>query len=166
MKKPQYSPEFRAQAVLKAKARGDRTIQDVATDLNVPLPTLKWWLKVAERQASQGSDSPMTNSLPASNYTPAQRLGALLASHHLSGEELHAWCRGKGLFEHQLKAWHAAICAPTPPDTDAKMALRDLQRKNAALQSDLNRKDKALSEAAALLVLQKKFRLLLGEEAL
>jgi hypothetical protein len=42
--------------------------------------------------------------------------------------------------------------------------LRDLKDKNAILKRDVLRKDKALAEAAALLVLQKKFRELWDEE--
>ncbi len=38
------------------------------------------------------------------------------------------------------------------------MALRELQTRNEGLQRDLRRKDRALAEAAALLVLQKKFQ--------
>lgn len=44
-------------------------------------------------------------------------------------------------------------------------ALRALQREHALLQRQVLRKDKALAEAAALLVLQKKFQALLGDEA-
>jgi hypothetical protein len=42
--------------------------------------------------------------------------------------------------------------------------LRELQTKNDHLESQLRRKDKALAEAAALLVLQKKFQALWADE--
>ena len=42
--------------------------------------------------------------------------------------------------------------------------LRTLKEENQSLERELLRKDKALAEAAALLVLQKKFRALLGGE--
>ena len=71
--------------------------------------------------------------------------------------QLHAWCRQKGLFEHQLKAWRAAFCSAPASDTrESKAALRELQLKHEVLQRDLRRKEKALAEAAALLVLAKK----------
>ena len=79
--------------------------------------------------------------------------------------QLHAWCREKGLFEHQLKTWRDAFCsAPVSDSRESKAALRDLQAKHEALQRELRRKEKALAEAAALLVLQKKFQILLGGE--
>ena len=42
----------------------------------------------------------------------------------------------------------------------AKTALRELQVKHEQLQREMRRKDRALAEAAALLVLQKKFQAL------
>jgi hypothetical protein len=69
------------------------------------------------------------------------------------------------LFEHQLKAWRAAFCSTPASDTrETKAALRELQTKHEGLQRELRRKEKALAEAAALLVLQKKFQALLGDE--
>jgi hypothetical protein len=43
--------------------------------------------------------------------------------------------------------------------------VRDLKQANVQLQRELNRKEKALAEAAALLVLQKKYRALFEGEA-
>ena len=42
--------------------------------------------------------------------------------------------------------------------------LRDLKDENVKLKRDVARKDKALAEAAALLILQKKFRALWEQE--
>jgi transposase-like protein len=43
--------------------------------------------------------------------------------------------------------------------------IRELKQANMQLQRELNRKEKALAEAAALLVLQKKYRALFEDEA-
>lgn len=72
---------------------------------------------------------------------------------------MHAWCREKGLFAHHLTSWRTAFCA------DSKVAsgnreLRTLKDENDQLKRELVRKEKALAEAAALLILQKKFRAL------
>jgi hypothetical protein len=79
--------------------------------------------------------------------------------------QLHAWCREKGLFEHQLKAWGEAFCNATAPESrEARTALREWQVKHDGLQRELRRKEKALAQAAALLVLQKKFQALWEDE--
>jgi hypothetical protein len=93
---------------------------------------------------------------------------ALNESHALSGEALHSWCREKGLFAHQLQTWREAFLTGAEPMTgsarDNRSAVRELQSKNDLLERQLRRKDKALAEAAALLVLQKKFQALWADE--
>ena len=109
----------------------------------------------------------LPNDVPARQWSAVQRLLALQESHALSGEALHAWCREKGLFEHQLKQWHDDFCGAGAPVSVCAVehrhthaALRELQGRHDQLQRELRRKDKALAEAAALLILQKKFRAL------
>ena len=95
----------------------------------------------------------------------AQRLLALNQTHAMSETQLHAWCREKGLFAHQLKAWGEVFCSATAPESrEARTALRELQVKHDRLPRELRRKEKALAEAAALLVLQKKFQALWEDE--
>jgi hypothetical protein len=78
---------------------------------------------------------------------------------------LHAWCREKGLYAHQLLAWREAFCAGAEPTArESHGAMRELQSKHDLLERQLLRKDKALAEAAALLVLQKKFQALWADE--
>ena len=103
----------------------------------------------------------LPSEVPAESWSAAQRLLALQQTHALSGAALHAWCREKGLFEHQLITWRDAFCAAVAPDSrDTRATLRELQTRNEGLQRELRRKEKALAEAAALLVLQKKFQAL------
>ena len=45
MPRNQHSPEFQDQALSKARTRGKRTLESVAAELNMPLGTLKGWLK-------------------------------------------------------------------------------------------------------------------------
>ena len=110
--------------------------------------------------------------MPAGQWTPVQRLLALNESHALVGPALHAWCREKGLFEHQLIQWRDAFCAAGQPAAAspaeqrlANAALRALQGRHEQLQREMRRKDRALAEAAALLVLQKKFQALVLQQS-
>jgi hypothetical protein len=101
------------------------------------------------------------------DWSPEERLAALQQSYSLLGEDLNTWCRERGIFIHQLEQWKVDFCSQgdsVNKREDAR-ALRTLKEENQSLERELLRKDKALSEAAALLVLQKKFRALLGGEA-
>ena len=171
MQRNQHSPEFIEQALGKARERGSQTLQSVATELNMSLGTLKGWLK---RSGPQGAGLPhaptLPGDVPARQWTPVQRLLALNESPVLQGAALHAWCREKGLFEHQLIQWREAFCGVQQPSVAgaaqqrlANTALRELQGRHDQLQLEMRRKDRALAEAAALLVLQKKFQALVRQ---
>ena len=163
----QHSPEFKEQALRKLRERGSRTQQSVADELNICLSTLKGWLQGSKKVARglPHGANPLPGDVPAIAWGPSERLQALNESHALSGEALHAWCREKGLFAHQLQAWREAFLTGTEPTTrDSRSAVRELQSKNDLLERQLRRKDKALAEAAALLVLQKKFQALWADE--
>ena len=173
MPRNQHPPEFIEQALSKARERGCRTLQSVATEMNMSLGTLKGWLK---RSGAHGAGLPhattLPDDIPARQWTPVQRLLALNESHGLQGPALHAWCREKGLFEHQLTQWRDAFCAAQQPSVAgaaeqrlANTALRELQGRHDQLQREMRRKDRALAEAAAVLVLQKKFQALVLQQS-
>jgi transposase-like protein len=155
-----YSEDFKEQALAKVYSRGNsQTVQDVANDLNICLQTLKTWMKKTKL------DSPhdlQPKSKRPQDWRPEERLAALQKSYGLRGEDLNAWCREQGVFVHQLNQWKAEFCHQS--GMTENRALQSLKADNQRLERELLRKDKALAEAAALLVLQKKFRALLAGE--
>ena len=171
MQRNRHSPEFKEQALAKAGDRGSRTLQAVAQEINISLGTLKGWLKGPGLAGTgQAGALELPSDLSAAQWSAAQRLQALCSTHGMTGPALAAWCREKGLFEHQLQQWRTSFCAMGAAGSEAsarnsQVQLRELQTKHAALQRDLNRKDRALAETAALLVLQKKFQALLEDVA-
>jgi hypothetical protein len=171
MQRNRRSTEFKEQALSKARQRGTHTLEEVAAELNLPLGTLKGWLKTsAYRREGLPQAASLPGDKPARQWSPAQRLLALHEAHALSGPALHAWCREKGLFEHQLRQWHTEFCDAGSATTNAaeqrqaNAPLRELQSRHERLQREMRRKDRALAEAAALLVLQKKFQALVRQQ--
>ena len=166
MNRNQHSDEFREQALSKVRQRGTRSVRDVAEELNMSAGTLrKWWARSNHAPVVTTPPADLPSALAADSWTAAQRLLALHQTHGVTGPALNAWCREKGLFEHQLIAWREAFCASAAPESrDGRLALRELQTRHDGLQRELRRKEKALAEAAALLVLQKKFQALWEDE--
>lgn len=162
---PYYSPAFKEAALQKAFNRGDLTIAQLAAQLNLNVYTLKNWMsnsRSSKNPSATSASTPSTAALPQ-QWTAEQRLTALNESHGLTGEALSAWCREQGLFSHQLIEWKQAFCQPAASDASTKadkQTLKELTQKNQRLNRELTRKDKALAEAAALLVLQKKYQAL------
>ena len=157
--KSTYAEGFMEQALAKVFSRGNRTVRSVAEDLNLNYHTLKNWMK-AESVDKRGVK--VIKEKRAQDWSAEEQLVALHETHGLSGEALHAWCREKGLFAHHLTSWKAAFCAEVATGTRDWRILKD---QNEQLKRELLRKDKALAEAAALLILQKKFRALWENEA-
>jgi transposase len=164
-KKPHthHSLEFKEQALLKARHRGTRSLLSLASELNMSPGTLKRWVLDSAKAAEQGhGETSLVLDGPAASWSPAQRLTALQESYALNDPALAGWCRERGVFEHQLVQWHEEFCTPAvPASRETSGAFRELQRQHDQLQRDLRRKEKALAEVAALLVLQKNFQALL-----
>jgi len=159
--KQKYSEAFIEQAVVKLLSRGKRTVREVALDLNVSYHTAKNWMK--RGYPDKAGASPGKEKRPQ-DWSAQEQLLALQDTHVLSGEALQTWCRERGLFAHHLASWKAAFCAAAKTDSCTR-ELRSLKDENDQLKRDLVRKEKALAEAAALLILQKKFRALWEDEA-
>ena len=139
-----HSSEFKEQALLKARHRGTRSVISIADELNMAAGTLRKWLSASNK------------------ISRAQRLMALQQSYALDDMARAGWCRQHGVFEHQLAQWREDFCTlAVPASREASGAFRELQRQHEQLQRELRRKEKALAEVAALLVLQKNFQALL-----
>jgi hypothetical protein len=156
-----HAAGFIEQALVKVYSRGDRTVRSVAEDLNVNYHTLKNWMK--SKSVEKVGGKAIKEKRPQ-DWSAEEQLVALHETHGLSGEALHVWCREKGLFAHHLTSWKAAFCAEAAAGTSGTRDWRALKDQNEQLKRELLRKDKALAEAAALLVLQKKFRALWENE--
>ena len=159
-----YSVGFKEQALVKVYSRSNnQTIESIANELNINVTTLKDWMKQSKKAGNKAA-SP-TSKRPM-DWRPEERLAALQQSYGLLGDDLNTWCRERGVFAHQLEQWKIDFCSHGDRDESCEKAqsLRVLKIENQSLERELLRKDKALAEAAALLVLQKKFRALLGGE--
>ena len=156
----QYSESFRQQALEKVYTRDSRSVRSVADDLNMSFGTLRNWMK-ADRKNNSSARMGKQSRRP-NDWGLVERLEILMKSHDLDEEAMNAFCREQGIFRHHLEQWQVALVAGGAEDTRAE--LRELKDTNKALTRELNRKEKALAEAAALLVLQKKYRALWEEK--
>lgn len=157
----QYSDAFVEQALLKAHSRSGRSIRSVAEELNVEYETLKKWL---QRKSVEKIRANAVKEKRPQDWRREEQLAALMETHGLSGEALNAWCRERGIFHHHLESWKADFAKGASEPVQDQRSARALKSENEKLKAELKRKEKALAEAAALLVLQKKFRALWDNE--
>jgi transposase len=166
-----YSETFKAQMVQKLTRRGGPRATELSRDVGVHQSTLSRWVRNAARTNGQGfpfnptktpRDLPMTRR--PQDWTPEEKLAAVIEAASLANEELGAFLREKGLHEATLKQWRQIMLtglgeskARSPKPTAEARRIRELER-------ELTRKEKALAEAAALLILKKKAQALWGDE--
>jgi len=153
---PKYSLAFKQQSVEKVLMRSEGvTIADVAEALNVSRSALNQWLSLAKQQKLETiNDDKMTTEKKPQDWSSEDKLNMLLTCASLSQEKVSELCRTKGLFPHHIEQWKIDfIEQQTVPNRND---IKQLRQHNKALQKELNRKEKALAETAALLVLQKK----------
>ncbi len=133
----------------------------LAPDVGVPHQTLARWKTEALQAhwvASKKEDA--VGSRP-DDRSADQKLAVVVASDGLDDEELGALLRREGVHEAQLQRWREEALAGLAGQAQSKASRPSRQIRK--LERELARKEKALAEAAALLLLQKKARLLLGD---
>jgi len=154
-----YSKEFKIEAVKKVLLRNRETsIASVARSIGITKTTLYLWVKVmtnAEFKESPTSGGKIQKS--SYSWTSSEKMEAIIESSKFSGEELSEYCRKQGLFPHHLEAWKREFISHQDKTKigNANEA-KKLKNENKALTVELRRKEKALAETAALLVLKKK----------
>ena len=99
----------------------------------------------------------------SSKRSPSEKLRLLNESSSLEGEELGAFLRKEGLYDSDLEEMRQAALAGLAPKP-VKRGKSPEAKQIAKLERELRKKEKALAEAAALLVLQKKFQALMADE--
>ena len=151
-----YSDERKAALLKKLLPPINMSVAEVARQDGVSKTILYHWRKQAkDGGAPVPGDNKLTDEWPAE-----AKFATVLETAALSEIELSEYCRRKGLYPEQIQAWREACVqgqqsARAQQQADKVQAKADKKRIRQ-LEQELRRKDKALAEAAALLILQKK----------
>jgi transposase-like protein len=126
--------------------------------------SLHLWRSQAANRGAKVTET----SKPAESWSAEAKLMVIIESSALSELELNEYCRRKGIFVEQISAWRRAFVAsdskpPAIKQTTAAEARQDKLRIRE-LERELRRKDAALAETAALLVLRKKLNAYWGSD--
>ena len=100
-------------------------------------------------------------------WSPEAKFAAVVETSALNEAELAEYCRRRGLYAEQVERWRAVCRQANGPGGAAPArggGRREDRRRIRQLEGELRRKDKALAETAALLVLRKKLNAIWGEE--
>lgn len=157
-------PKERKEAVLKKMLPPqNKSIPEIAKEEGISEGTLYNWRKAAR---AEGRLMPDGDSTPQ-GWCAADKFAAVVETASLNEAELSAYCRKRGLYPEQVKEWRLACEQANDWDQAQSQHLRATRKADGKrikeLERELQRKDKALAETAALLVLRKKAQAIWGE---
>lgn len=159
-----YTESFKAKMVQRMAAPNAVSAISLSKEVGVSQSQLSRWLRAACNVIphAEGPISERVVKTIGTARSASEKVRLVMAAAALSVEELGAFLRREGVHEAELEQWHVAVleagqaalegagggaprAASRPGDT----------RRIKELERELRRKDKALAETAALLVLQK-----------
>lgn len=157
-----YSPERKAAVLTKMLPPNNMPLGQLAKEEGISEATLAKWR--AEARA-KGRLLPDANASPE-GWTSRDKLAAVIETASMNAADLGEYCRRRGVYPEQLSVWReacerandwerAATSRITRETKDDKKRIKELER-------DLARKEKALAEAAALMILRKKAEAIWG----
>jgi transposase-like protein len=157
-----YSEEFKSSIIAKMLPPNNIPVPDLARDTGIPKDTLYSW-RIQHRRVS--GQTPVKQQAPSGELSSTEKFSVVVETASLNEVELSAYCRRKGLYPEQVSAWRES-CLQANATVSAKVDRAQLSAQTKQikqLEAELRRKDKALAETAALLVLQKKVQAIWGE---
>ena len=161
-----HTVSFKAKAVEQALHRlAPETLAQCAMRIGIGYSTLTRWMT----QAKQGELTPAGAVAPEKrprDWSAAEKLQAVIESAVLNEEDQGRYCRQHGMFVPQLTQWKQEMMrSPSEQTPVLKAENRALKEELKQVKRELARKEKALAEAAALLILKKKVQAIFGSDA-
>lgn len=145
-----YGQAFKDRAVARLLPPESSPVQMVSQELGVSLATLERW-------RADALSTPARERV----WTAASRLQAVITTAAMDESQRSAWCREKGMYPSELEQWKRSAMAALSEACEEQASpqeTRESRKRIKELERDLRRKDKALAETAALLVLSKQLQ--------
>ena len=143
-----YGQSFKDKAVARLLPPECAAVEIVAREACIGVGTLLRWREQVQSRPARGRA-----------WTAGARLEAVITTAAMPEAGKSAWCREQGVYPVELSKWCSSATAALadPEDVRASPQATRIDRKRIKeLERELLRKDRALAETAALLVLSKK----------
>ena len=155
-----FSEEQKRMWVKKFLSRGSKSIDVFCRESALSSTAVYKWVAIYGKTDDM---KPLTRT--PQNWTPEEKFKAVMAFDSLPVEEQGAFLRREGVHADHIEMWREKMQKSLAPESLDKRSERgELIYKIQALEKDLQRKEKALAEAAAIIILKKKVDLIWGNE--
>lgn len=149
-----YSKELK-DSITTRLITGETSASDIARETGININTIYRWRDKAKKTGISST----TKFKSADKWSTQDKFQIVLETAVLNEIELAEYCRRKGLYSQQVKEWKdACVQANGGVAEEASrlnLELKKSEQEKKKLERELRRKEKALAEAAALLVLRK-----------
>jgi transposase len=142
----------------------NKAVSALARETGITEQTLYTWRRQLK---NQGMPVPGDGKNPE-GWSSEDKFAVVLETAALNEAELAEYCRRRGLYAEQIAAWREACRAANAnageQARDQREQSKEDRKRIRQLEKELHRKEKALAEAAALLVLRKKAQAIWGDK--
>jgi transposase-like protein len=157
-----YSKKLKDSIIARMLPPGEVSIPDLEKETGISRNTLYCWrIKHRNTTGSTGGQHCATNALSSED-----KFAIVIETAGLNEVELSFYCRKRGLYPEQIASWRTSCRQANARPGSTKVnqkKVRNQAKEIKDLKKELLYKEKALAETAALLVLKKKVRILLGD---
>jgi transposase len=151
-----YSKDFKQSTIQKILMPGGPTIMEMAVKTGAHPTSIRDWMKIYGKSLAMKKTT---------DWTPENKLEAIIKTSAMRENELGEFLRANGLHTSDIDQWkqdiYSSLKAPGRPRIDPELI--QLRNKEKELSKDLRRKDRALAEMSARVILLKKSRAIFGE---
>jgi transposase-like protein len=157
----EYSRSIKIGVLKRVLPPENKSIRGTSRKFGISEQTIRNWIK----QKKDGIFDTVQGDKSLRYLSSKEKYQLLMESARIPEEKLGEFVRDRGLHSEHLKLWDQELREMVTKKEDKKdKKLRELIKRNKELEKELTRKEKALAETAALLVLKKKLEILLGED--
>jgi len=158
-----YPAELKESLLRRMLPPNNESITKISKQEGISEQTLRNWRNNARKE---GKAAPGTDAVP-DDWSTQDKFLIVVETAGMNASELAEYARQKGLYIEQISQWKDA-CMSANGGVAKEAArlnkeLKESERKRRNLEKELTRKEKALAEAAALLVLSKKADAIWGD---
>jgi transposase len=158
-----YNKEFKESIIKQMFPPQNKSVNQIMKETGVNEQTLYSWKKKTKESRNISTD----NRVPGSKWTSEEKFAAVIETISMNEVEIASYCRSKGIYAEELKVWKEACTSANDKLLEStagfKKEIKEKDKELKQISIELRRKEKALAEAAALLILKKKAQSIWGD---
>ncbi len=157
MTKKIFTKEFKSNILKKLQPPNNMSVSEISKKEDIPKSTIYSWVRKARKE---GQLIPNSNASNDDKWRSEDKARMVIETYTMNEQELGEYCRKHGLYTTDIKRWHKMFESSfnmSKPSKELEQDLKTQKELNRDLARELQYKEKALAEAAALLVLKKRW---------